>query len=81
MPIPSVFLVIGYEVIKNHFFSIETNISELQTRHCIILNGQILVKCAGGWLVKEGFIKSCFGIGYSRACDVQHICLLIVTKA
>lgn len=52
------FLVIGYEVIKNHFFSIETNISELQTRHCIILNGQIPVKCAGGWLVKEGFVKS-----------------------
>ena len=58
MPISSMFLVIGYEVIKNHFFSIETNISELQTRHCIILNGQIPVKCAGGWLVKEGFVKS-----------------------
>ncbi len=52
------FWTLGMEISKSSFFSIETNNSELQTRHCIILNGQILVKCAGGWLVKEGFVKS-----------------------
>ena len=58
MPIPSVFLDIGNDIINNYFFSMETNNLELQIKHGIILNGQIPVKCTGGSLVKEGFVKS-----------------------